>query len=98
MGIFSQTLAGLGIIEVGGRKSLHGHGVVWTASSPELLAKLASDEQLWVDMAEALETQIKGEVGVEVYLINKLQKVLHVKGPRATFVHGKSCLTFSKCN
>ena len=38
-------------------------------------------------MATALETQIKSEVGVEVHLLNRLQRVLHVKGPRATFMH-----------
>lgn len=84
-GILAACLASVGVTENSKRKALHAHSVTWTASSPAFLAQIAADEEIWVNMAEALESQIQGEVGVEVHLIKGLSSVLKVRGPRATF-------------
>ena len=46
---------------------------------------ISANDEVWESCAEALETQIGGEVGLEVWVMNKLQKVLRTKKPRATF-------------
>lgn len=90
-GIFGQTLAYVGVTEVSGRKALHMHMIAWTASSPEFLAKLAASGRLWNSLSEALSTQMRGEVGLEVHVFHGLQQVLRVKPPRATFTRTIFC-------
>ncbi len=84
-GILAASLASVGVTENSKRKALHAHFVTWTASSPAFLAQIATNEELWSKMTEALESQIQGEVGVEVHLVRGLSSVLKVRGPRATY-------------
>ena len=84
-GILGASLASVGVTENSKRKALHAHVVTWTASSPAFLAQIATDEAIWSKMAEALESQIQGEVGVEVHLVRGLSSVLRVRSPRAIY-------------
>jgi len=89
-GIVGQELAHAGVTEVSGRKALHLHMMIWTAASPEFLAKQAASEETWKEIAKALSTQVRGDVGLEVHVLNGLQQVLKVKPPRATFTRALS--------
>jgi hypothetical protein len=84
-GIFGLTLGDVSVTECSSRKALHIHGIAYTAASSEFLATIAANDEVWENCAEALQTQIGGEVGLEVWVMNKLQKTLRVKNPRATF-------------
>jgi hypothetical protein len=67
-GIFGVILAITGVTECSSRKALHNHGIAWTAASPEFLAAIADNKEIWSDCAQALESQVQGEVGLEVWL------------------------------
>ena len=84
-GIFGLTLGDVSVTECSSRKALHIHGITYSAASSEFLAAIAANDEVWENCAEALQTQIGGEVGLEVWVMNKLQKTLRVKNPRATF-------------
>ena len=84
-GILGLNLGFTEVTETSSRKALHCHGIGWTAASPEFLASIAANEEVWSDCAAALETQISGEVGLEVWLLGKLMKTVKVKKPRASF-------------
>jgi hypothetical protein len=84
-GIFGLKMASAEVTETSSRKALHCHGIAWTAGSPEFLSSIAANEKVWSACASALETQIAGEVGLEVWIVNRLGKTLKVKGPRASF-------------
>ena len=84
-GIFGLMIASADVTECSSRKALHCHGVAWTAGSPDFLSSIAANDKVWFACASALETQITGEVGLEVWIVNRLGKTLKVKGPRASF-------------
>jgi len=84
-GIFGQAFAVVAVHENNVRKAFHEHGLVWTSLSPELLAKIADNGELFAHAADAIESQISGEVGLEVHVIRSLQKVVNSKTTRARF-------------
>jgi len=95
-GVFGQALALVAVHENNVRKSFHEHGVVWTSLSPELMAKIADNEELFTHAAAAIESQISGEVGLEVHVIRSLQKVVKSKTTRARFIAKNQDLLFSE--
>ena len=86
MGIFGVSLAAARVIETSSRKALHGHEQHWTTASPKLLAMYAHDEELFNELAMALETQISARVDWEVHVVHRAQKALHLPGPREALV------------
>jgi hypothetical protein len=89
-GMFGIPFAGVGVTECSKRKALHAHWLTWLASSPEPLARYASDINVWKEIAAAMESQIVGSVGLEVHLLHGLKKVMHVQGPRSSFAQSLS--------
>ena len=86
VGAFGVPIAKCRVIETSGRDALHAHELIVTSASPALLAMYADHDEIFQEIATALETQIKARTDWEVHVVRIAQKALHCRGPPATFV------------
>jgi len=86
VGAFGVPIAKCRVIETSGRDALHAHELIVTAASPALLAMYADNDDIFQEIASALETQITARTDWEVHVVRKAQKALRCRGPAATFV------------